>query len=143
MSRGLNQAQLIGNLGADPEVRSTPNGDRVATISIATNSQFKRASGEKVTKTEWHRVVAWKGLAEICEKYLKKGSRVFVQGRIQYRTWEDREGNTRYTTEIVASELVMLDSNPNPNNPSMIDSESSLDEEVRIGLDVEEEDLPF
>jgi single-strand DNA-binding protein len=103
---------LIGNLGADPEVRSTNNGTRVATLSLATSRQWTTQAGEKQEKTEWHRCVVWNsrssGLADVVEKYLKKGDRVYVEGRIEYRTWQDREGQTRYTTEINVRDLVML-----------------------------------
>ena len=112
MSRSLNKVILIGNLGADPEVRSTSNGSRVATLSVATSRQWKNQSGEKQEKTEWHRVVLWnnKGstLADIAEKYCKKGDKVYVEGSIEYRSWQDREGQTRYTTEITARELILL-----------------------------------
>ena len=112
MSRSLNKVILIGNLGADPEVRSTSNGSRVATLSVATSRQWKNQSGEKQEKTEWHRVVLWnnKGstLADIAEKYCKKGDKVYIEGSIEYRSWQDREGQTRYTTEITARELIML-----------------------------------
>ena len=112
MSRSLNKVMLIGNLGADPEVRSTPNGGRVATLSLATGRQWNNPAGEKQEKTEWHRVICWnnKGaqLADVAEKFLKKGDRVYVEGRVEYRTWEDREKQTRYTTEIIARELIML-----------------------------------
>jgi single-strand DNA-binding protein len=103
---------LIGNLGADPEVRSTNNGTRVATVSLATSRQWTTQGGEKQEKTEWHRCVVWNtrqtGLADVVEKYLKKGDRVYVEGRIEYRTWKDREGQTRYTTEVNVRDLVML-----------------------------------
>ncbi|HVO36034.1 MAG TPA: single-stranded DNA-binding protein [Gemmatimonadales bacterium] len=112
MSRSLNKVMLIGNLGADPEVRSTNNGTRVATLSLATSRQWTTQGGEKQEKTEWHRCVVWNtrqsGLADVVEKYLKKGDRVYVEGRIEYRTWKDREGQTRYTTEINVRDLVML-----------------------------------
>ena len=112
MSRSLNKIMLIGNLGADPEVRSTSNGSRVATVSLATSRQWTTKSGEKQEKTEWHRCVVWNagstGLADVVEKYLKKGDRVYVEGRIEYRTWKDREGQTRYTTEVNVRDLVML-----------------------------------
>lgn len=110
MSRGLNKAMLIGNLGADPEVRSTADGTRVATLSLATNFTFKNAKGDKITQTEWHRITVWRGLAEIAEKYLKKGAKLFIEGRISYGSYTDKEGIKRYTTEIVADELTMLDS---------------------------------
>ncbi len=112
MSRSLNKVMLIGNLGADPEVRSTNNGSRVATLSVATSRQWTGQGGEKQEKTEWHRVICWNnkgsGLADIAEKFLKKGDKVYIEGRVEYRTWEDREKQTRYTTEIIARELIML-----------------------------------
>ena len=108
MSRSVNKAIIIGNLGADPEIRTTPSGSRVATLSVATNRRWSSRTGEMQEETQWHRVVAWDKLAEICEQYLKKGDRVYVEGRIQYRQWEDQNGQTRYTTEIVAREMVML-----------------------------------
>ena len=112
MSRSLNKVMLIGNLGADPEVRSTSNGSRVATLSLATSRQWTTKAGEKQEKTEWHRCVVWNagstGLADVVEKYLKKGDRVYVEGRIEYRNWKDKEGQTRYTTEVNVRDLVML-----------------------------------
>jgi single-strand DNA-binding protein len=112
VSRSLNKIMLIGNLGADPEVRSTSNGSRVATISLATSRQWTTQAGEKQEKTEWHRCVVWNakgsGLADVVEKYLKKGDRVYVEGRIEYRTWQDKEGQKRYSTEINVRDLVML-----------------------------------
>ena len=114
MSRSLNKVMLIGNLGADPEVRSTSNGGRVATLSVATSRQWTGQGGEKQEKTEWHRVICWnnKGaqLADLAEKYMKKGDRIYVEGRIEYRTWEDREKQTRYVTEIIAREVLLLSS---------------------------------
>ena len=112
MSRSLNKVMLIGNLGADPEVRSTSNGARVATLSLATSRQWSTQAGEKQEKTEWHRCVVWNsrgsGLVDVVEKYLKKGDRVYVEGRIEYRTWQDKEGQKRYSTEINVRDLVML-----------------------------------
>ena len=112
MSRSLNKVTLIGNLGADPEVRSTSNGSRVATLSLATSRRWKNQSGEQQEKTEWHRVILWnnKGssLADLAERYCKKGDKVYVEGSIEYRSWQDREGQTRYTTEITAREVILL-----------------------------------
>ncbi|MEK7668167.1 MAG: single-stranded DNA-binding protein [Gemmatimonadota bacterium] len=113
MSRSLNKVMLIGNLGADPEVRTTNNGSRVASFSLATSRQWTSQGGEKQEKTEWHRCVAWNtsrgtGLADTIEKYVKKGDRVYVEGRVEYRTYEDKEKQTRYVTEINVRELVML-----------------------------------
>jgi single-strand DNA-binding protein len=105
-------------LGADPEVRSTTNGSRVATLSLATSRQWTGQGGEKQEKTEWHRVICWnnKGaqLADLAEKYMKKGNRIYVEGRIEYRTWEDREKQTRYVTEIIAREVILLSSRGGP-----------------------------
>jgi single-strand DNA-binding protein len=109
MARGVNKAILIGNLGRDPEIRYSPNGAAVANVSIVTTEAWKdRNTGEQQEKTEWHRVVFFGRLAEIVGEYLKKGSQVYVEGRIQTRKWQDKEGNDRFTTEIVASEMQML-----------------------------------
>ena len=112
MSRSLNKAMLIGNLGSDPEVRSTTGGGRVATFSLATTRTWNDAGGAKQEKTEWHKCVAWnsKGsaLADVAEKYVKKGDRIYVEGRIEYRQWQDKEGQTRYVTEVNVRELLML-----------------------------------
>jgi single-strand DNA-binding protein len=112
VSRSLNKVTLIGNLGNDPEIRSTTGGNRVATFSLATSRTWNDASGAKQEKTEWHRCVVWntKGsqLADIVEKYVKKGDKLFVEGRIEYRQWQDKDGQTRYSTEINVRELIML-----------------------------------
>jgi len=104
----VNKVILIGNLGADPEVRYTAGGTPVATFRLATTGRFKDASGEWQERTEWHRVVFFGRTAEVCGEYLTKGSQIFVEGRIQTRTWEDQEGQTRYMTEIVGREMKML-----------------------------------
>jgi len=104
----LNKVMLIGNLGKDPEVRAIPSGVKVANFSIATSENYTGKDGNKVEKTEWHNIVMWRGLAEVAEKYLKKGSPVFIEGRLQTRSWDDQSGNKRYTTEIVADNMVML-----------------------------------
>lgn len=112
MSRSLNKVTLIGNLGNDPEVRSTTGGNRVATFSLATSRTWNDAAGAKQEKTEWHRCVVWntKGsaLADIVEKYVKKGDKLYVEGRIEYRQWQDKDGQTRYSTEINVRELIMI-----------------------------------
>jgi single-strand DNA-binding protein len=112
MSRSLNKVTLIGNLGNDPEVRSTTGGNRVATFSLATSRSWNDASGSKQEKTEWHRCVVWNTkssqLADIVEKYVKKGDKLYVEGRIEYRQWQDKENQTRYSTEINVRELIML-----------------------------------
>ncbi|HEV2150287.1 MAG TPA: single-stranded DNA-binding protein [Longimicrobiaceae bacterium] len=108
MSRSLNKAIIIGNLGSDPEVRTTGGGSRVAQFSVATSRRWTTSSGEQQEKTEWHRIVCWGKLADIVEKYLKKGQQVYVEGEIQYRQYEDKDGVTKYSTEINARELMML-----------------------------------
>ena len=108
MANGLNKAILIGNLGRDPEVRYTPSGVAVANFSIATSEAWTNKEGERETRTEWHRIVAFGRLGEICGEYLSKGKQIYIEGRIQTRDWEDREGIKRYTTEIVANQMIML-----------------------------------
>lgn len=105
---GVNKAILVGHLGADPELRHTQSGTPVATFRVATTERYNDRSGERQERTEWHRVVAWAKLAEICNTYLKKGKQVYIEGRIQTRQWEDQNGQTRYMTEIVANNMVML-----------------------------------
>jgi single-strand DNA-binding protein len=158
MSRSLNRVQLIGNLGADPEVRSIANGNRVANFSLATSRQWTGTSGDKQEKTEWHRVVLWnnKGskLADIAERYCKKGDKVFVEGSIEYRTWQDKEGQTRYTTEIIARELILLSGRGDGGESYAASkagagaaAKSSAKEEsfddFPEALDAEDDDLPF
>jgi single-strand DNA-binding protein len=104
----VNKIILVGNLGKDPELKYTPSGTAVATFSLATSERFKDRSGEQQEKTEWHNVVAWRQLAEICGKYLHKGKQVYIEGKIQYRTYDDRDGNKRYITEVVADQMQML-----------------------------------
>lgn len=113
MSRSLNKAILIGNVGGEPEIRTVGTGGRVATFSLATGRQWTDQSGNKQEKTEWHRCVVWNssrggGLADVVEKYVKKGEKVYVEGEIEYRQWQDKEGQTRYTTEIKVKELMLL-----------------------------------
>lgn len=108
MSRSINKAILIGNLGSDPEIRTTGGGTKVAEFSLATSRRWTDRGGQQQEKTEWHRIVAWSALADISEQYLKKGDKVYVEGEIQYRSFEGKDGNTRYVTEINARELVML-----------------------------------
>jgi single-strand DNA-binding protein len=104
----LNKVMLIGNLGKDPEVRAIPSGVKVANFSIATTEKYNDKEGQRVEKTEWHNIVMWRGLAEVAEKYLKKGNSVFIEGRLQTRSWEDQSGQKKYMTEIVADNMVML-----------------------------------
>ena len=105
---GVNKVILVGNLGKDPEVKYLDNGVAVANFSLATTENYKNKEGEKVSQTEWHNIVLWRGLAEVAEKYLKKGASVYIEGKIKTRKWEDKEGNTRYNTEILADNMTML-----------------------------------
>ena len=154
----MNKAILVGNLGADPEVRSTTNGSRVATLSIATSRQWKNQAGEKQEKTEWHRVVFWNtkfsNLADIAERYCKKGDKVYVEGSIEYRSWQDREGQTRYTTEINGRELILLSGKGGDgaeafSAPSKVAAGAAGTkgkegfEDFPEALDAEDDDLPF
>jgi len=135
----LNKVMLIGNLGADPEIRYTPSGAAVANFNMATKAQWTTKEGEKQDRTEWHRIVAWRRLGEICGEYLHKGSLVYIEGRLQTRSWEDRDGNKRYTTEIVAQGMQMLD--------RAGQSAEALSTEERFPteepLDVPDDDIPF
>ena len=110
MSRGVNKAIVVGNLGNDPESKELPSGGAVTNISVATSESWKDKNGKKQERTEWHRVVFFNRLAEIANEYLKKGSKVYIEGSLRTRKWEDKQGQERYTTEIVASEMQMLDS---------------------------------
>ncbi|MEQ8525819.1 single-stranded DNA-binding protein [Gracilimonas sp.] len=152
----LNKAMLIGNLGQDPEVRYTQSNTAVATLSIATSERFKDSNGEYQERTEWHRVVAWGRTAEICQQYLSKGSKVYIEGPIQTRQWEDKDGQKRYTTEIKALQMVMLDSRGNGgggnqasgNQPQQAQNQGggkpmSSNVELDSNFDDMDDDLPF
>ena len=137
---GVNKVIIIGRLGADPEVRYTPSGSAVANFSVATSEQWTDKSGEKQERTEWHRIVAWGRTGEICGEYLHKGKQVYVEGRLQTRSWEDRDGNKRYTTEIVAQTVQMLGS------PSGREQQASSPEDRFSGdepVSIPEDDIPF
>jgi single-strand DNA-binding protein len=124
MARGINKVILIGNLGGDPEVRYMPNGSAVANVTLATSEAWKdKQTGETQDRTEWHRVVFFNRLAEIAGEYLRKGSKIYIEGRLQTRKWQDKNGQDRYTTEIIASEMQMLDSRGG--NPSAHESSSA------------------
>ncbi|MCF7846406.1 MAG: single-stranded DNA-binding protein [Candidatus Peribacteraceae bacterium] len=150
MAASLNKAQIIGNLTRDPEVRQTPNGQTVATIGVATNRKWKNASGEVQEEAEFHNVVAWGKLAEICQQYLKKGAKTYFEGRLKTRNWEDPDGKKNYRTEIIAENMIMLDSrgsagagapvsqNTGPSeSPAPKTTPPPSEEEVKI------DDLPF
>lgn len=110
MARGLNKVMLIGNLGKDPEMKYTPSGQPVTTFSLAVSRSWRTPEGENRDETEWFRVVAWQKLAEVCNEYLRKGSKVYLEGRLQTRKWQDQQGQERTMVEVVASEMMMLDS---------------------------------
>lgn len=131
MSRGLNKVMIIGRLSRDPEMRYTPSGRPVTTFSLATNRSWNTSDGERRTETEWFNIVAWGSLAEICKQYLNKGQQVYIEGRLQTRQWEDSEGVKHTSTEVVASEMIMLGERKDAN-------QAPPDYEVG-----EEDDFPF
>ena len=137
----VNKALIIGNLGQDPEIKYTQSGSPVANLSVATSERWKdKNSGEQKEQTEWHRVVVFGRLAEIAEQYLKKGSKVFIEGKIQTRDWEDAEGNKKYTTEVVAREMTMLDSRASTDSSASSSDNSAKDTAKDDNF---EEDIPF
>ena len=137
---GINKVILVGNLGKDPDMRYTAGGDAVANLSIATSESWNdNQTGEKKEKTEWHRVVFFRRIAEVCGEYLKKGSSVYIEGSLRTRDWEDDQGNKRYTTEIIGREMQMLggrrsednmDQSPQMNSPSPQPEEGLIDDEI-------------
>ena len=144
MARGINKVIIVGNLGADPDSRAMPSGNAVTNISVATSESWNdRDTGEKKEKTEWHRVVFFNRLAEIAAQYLKKGSQVYVEGKLQTRKWEDKEGNERWTTEIVANQMQMLGDrmSNDMSNDNASSSQSSSDND--FSTDEFDDDIPF
>lgn len=139
MSRGLNKVQIIGHLGKDPEMRYTPSGKPVTTFTVAVSRTWNSADGERHNETEWFNVVAWGTLAEICKQYLVKGQQVYVEGRLQTRRWDDKEGVKHTSVEIVANEMMMLGDRREANNHSH-DAEGSPAEVANSAV---EEDFPF
>lgn len=122
MARGINKVILIGNVGVDPDVRYLPNGNAVTTLSIATSETWKdKTTGEKQDRTEWHRVVCFNRLGEIAGEYVRKGSKLYIEGSLRTRKWQDQQGQDRYTTEIIASDIQMLDSKGGSNNSMSYD----------------------
>lgn len=114
---GVNKVILVGNLGKDPEVRHLEGGSVVANFPIATTESYKDKSGQRIEQTEWHNIVVWRGLAEIAEKYLKKGMTVYIEGKLRTRSWDDKEGNKRYSTEVVGDTFTILSKKENSNQP--------------------------
>lgn len=140
MSRSLNKVQLIGNLGKDPELKYTPSGVAVATFSIATSESWKDQEGNQQEKTEWHNIVAWRKLAEICGEYLKKGKKVYIEGKLQTRNYE-KDGIKRYVTEIVADQLIMLDGGGGTGKGASVSSVSEA--APMVSEAPKDDDLPF
>lgn len=140
---GVNKVILVGNLGKDPEIRHLENGTAVANFTIATSESYKDKSGARVDQTEWHNIVVWRKLAEIAESYLKKGSQIYLEGKLRTRSWEDQQGNKRYTTEVVADTFTMLGKKEVAQNPqNTIDSLNNSDTSQQNKIE-EEDDLPF
>jgi len=132
MARGLNKVMIIGHLGRDPELRYTPSGRPVTSFSVATTRTWTNANGERREETEWFNVVAWGSLAEICKQHLRKGQQVYIEGRLQTRGWEDRDGRKHYRTELVAQEMILLGGPPRTGfteTAAPSDQEASGDEE--------------
>jgi single-strand DNA-binding protein len=140
MARGINKVILVGNLGADPETRAMPSGVQVTNISIATSESWKdKQTGEQQERTEWHKVVFFGRLAEIASEYLRKGSQVYVEGNLRTNKWQDRDGNDRYTTEIVAKEMQMMGGRPGSGAPAQAASNAA----PAPANDQFDDDIPF
>ena len=146
-SRGINKVILIGNLGKDPEVRYMPNGNAVANVTLATSESWKdKNTGETQERTEWHRVVFFRRLAEVVGEYVKKGSKIYVEGRLQTRKWQDQSGQDRYTTEIVADQMQMLDARGSGGGdyaPQQRDSAAAAPASAPPADDSFDDDIPF
>lgn len=145
---GVNKVILVGRLGADPEVRTLEGGTKVASIRLATTERYKDKNGNQQESTEWHNVVLWRGLADITEKYLKKGDQLYVEGRIKTRKWTDQNGQDRYTTDIVANEMTMLGgsggtSSGGGQSQSSTAQPNQVNEPQGSSLDDIDDDLPF
>jgi len=140
MSRGLNKVQIIGHLGREPEMRYTPSGRPVTTFTVAVSRSWNTVDGERHNETEWFNVVAWGNLAEICKQYLTKGQQVYIEGRLQTRRWDDKEGVKHTSVEVVANEMMMLGERRDHNNQSQQPSESVSDEN---DMTANEDEFPF
>lgn len=144
MAKSLNKVQLIGNVGQDPECGETNSNVKYATLSIATTESFTpKGGGNVVHKTEWHRLVCWRGLASIVEKYVKKGTRIYIEGKLTNREWETKEGEKRTTTEIVVGDLILLGSKNSNEKPPEPESETPKADNPEKPLAEGEDDLPF
>ncbi|MCH2230995.1 MAG: single-stranded DNA-binding protein [Crocinitomicaceae bacterium] len=149
MAGSVNKVILIGNVGKDPEVRHLENGAVVANFPIATSESYTdRNTGQKIENTDWHDIVVWRGLAEVVDKYVRKGQKVYIEGKLKKRSWQDKDNNTRYTTEVVADEMTMLsrsDRNPNQNSNSIYTSEGTPPAPSKVDaiINKDKDDLPF
>jgi len=143
MANSLNKVQLIGNLTKDPELRQTPNGSSVCSFTVATNLTWKDANGQKQDKAEFHNIVTWGKLAEICNQYLQKGKKVYLEGRLQTRDWEAEDGSKRYKTEIVAENMIMLSQANSSYEPSGSSNDYAAQPSSSGGDDISIDDLPF
>ena len=145
--RSLNKVMLIGHLGSDPELRYTPSGVPVVSFSLATNESWNDKEGNRQEITEWHKIVAWRKLAEICGQYLTKGRQVYIEGKLQTRSWEDQNGVKKYTTEIIANEMMMLSSTGERSDshygPPPHDEPPGYIKDTRSDNSTTEEDIPF
>jgi len=140
--KSKNKITLIGTLGKDPEVKHLEGGSCVANFPIATNETWKdKNTGEKVTETEWHNIVLWRGLGEVAEKYLKKGNNVYIEGKLKTRSWTDRDGNTQYRTDVIGDDLIMLGSKPT-NQQSEPTTQLEQAEQATVSEAIDDE-LPF
>ena len=140
MSRGLNKVQIIGHLGRDPEMRYTPSGRPVTTFTVAVSRSWNTADGERHNETEWFNIVAWGNLAEICKQYLNKGQQVYIEGRLQTRRWDDKEGTKHTSVEVVANEMMMLGERRDHNNQPQQPSEAAAEEN---NIAPNEDEFPF
>ncbi|MDX1404684.1 MAG: single-stranded DNA-binding protein [Woeseiaceae bacterium] len=144
MARGINKVILVGNLGADPDTRYMPSGSAVTNLSVATNESWKdKQTGEQKERTEWHRVAMFGRLAEIAAEYLRKGSQVYIEGRLRTRKWQDQGGNDRWTTEIIADEMQMLGGRTGAGAPAMSDGPPAAAPPPAAAADDFDDDIPF
>lgn len=140
MAKDLNKVMIIGRLGKEPEMRYTANGNAVTTFTVASGRQRKTAEGDVREETEWFRVVTWSKLAEICNQYLSKGSRVYIEGRLQTRSWEGQDGQKKFMTEVVASDMIILDSRNRETDRVSADEDDVFSD---LGPDGSPDDIPF
>ncbi len=146
MNGSVNKVILIGNLGRDPEIKKLENGATLASFSIATSESYiDKVSGKKIENTDWHDVVLWRGLAELAEKFLRKGMKIYVEGRLKKRSWQDREGNTRYNVEVIGDEMTILskpDTDTKPKEPYTVEANQEISKMENLESDPEDT-LPF